>query len=85
MDLKSEDICYNMENLFEIVGEKQYLEIVKMYGGNSVYIPTYESVIRNSRNRDIAKRYNGVNADQLGREYKITTNQVRKIVRENKI
>lgn len=84
MGLKLEDVAFNMGMLFEIVGEEKYIEISKMYGGNSIYIPTYASVIRNQRNRDIIRRYNGVNAVQLGREYNITANQVIRIVKENK-
>lgn len=84
MSLRSEDICFNLETLYEIVGEKEYIEITRMYGGSAIYIPTYNSTMRNHRNRDIIKRYNGVNASQLAREYQITTNQVRRIIGQNK-
>lgn len=71
-----------LEALYEVVGEKAYLEICKLYGGNSVYIPTYSSAVRDKRNKDIVKRYNGVNAISLAREYKISVNHLRKIVKE---
>lgn len=84
MKLKAEDICYELEILFNIVGEEKYLEIARMYGGTSIYIPKYSSVIRNNRNREIAKRYNGINARQLSREYGLTADRIRKIADENK-
>lgn len=82
MKIKADDIGYKMDLLFEIVGEEKFLEITKMYGGNNIYIPTYKSTIRNSRNREIKKRYNGVNATQLANEYGICVNQIKKIINE---
>lgn len=82
MKVKLDDINYKMDLLFEIVGEEKYLEITKMYGGNNIYIPTYKSTIRSSRNREIRKRYNGVNANQLANEYGICVNQIKKIINE---
>lgn len=74
------DVSYNLQGLFEIVGEGKFIEIIRMYGGDVVYFPTYKSVIRASRNRDISKRYNGVNASQLAREYGVSSNQIKRIV-----
>ena len=62
MKLIKEDIYEHLELLYEIVGEEMYLEIVRMYGGSNLYIPTYKATISNSRNREITKKYNGVNA-----------------------
>jgi len=80
MKIKVYDFIENLTLMYEIVGEEKFLEIIRMYGGSNLYIPTYKSVIRSSRNREIAKRYNGVNASQLAREYGITVNQIRNIV-----
>jgi Mor family transcriptional regulator len=82
MKIKAKDICDKLDLLFEIVGEEKFLEITKMYGGNNVYIPTYKSTIRNSRNREIVKRYNGVNANQLAAEYGICVNHVKRIIND---
>ncbi len=60
MKLRKEDVYEHLEMLYEIVGEEKYLEIVRMYGGSNLYIPTYKATIRNGRNREIKKRYNGV-------------------------
>lgn len=82
MNLKIEDVGDKVELLFEIVGEDKFLEIARMYGGNNVYVPTYKSVIRNARNREIIKRYNGVNASQLAKEYGMSVNQLKRIIVE---
>ena len=61
MKIRKEDVYEHLEMLYEIVGDEKYLEIIRMYGGSNLYIPTYKATIRNSRNREIRKRYNGVN------------------------
>ena len=83
MKVEAYDVIENLSLMYEIVGEENFLEIIRMYGGNNLYIPTYKSVIRSSRNRDIVNRYNGFNGTQLAREYGISVNQVRNII--NKI
>ena len=80
MKVEAYDVIENLSLMYEIVGEEKFLEIIRMYGGNNLYIPTYKSVIRSSRNRDIVNRYNGFNGTQLAREYGISVNQVRNIV-----
>ena len=80
MKVKIEDVGDKLELLFEIVGKENFLEIARMYGGNNVYIPTFKSVIRNARNREIIKRYNGVNANLLAKEYGMCVNQLKRIV-----
>ena len=59
MKIKAYYVIENLALMYEIVGEEKFLEIIRMYGGNNLYIPTYKSVIRSSRNRDIVNRYNG--------------------------
>ena len=83
MKVEAYDVIENLSLMYEIVGEEKFLEIIRMYGGNNLFIPTYKSVIRSSRNRDIVNRYNGFNGTQLAREYGISVNQVRNII--NKI
>ena len=76
MKLKREDVTYGLEMLVDIVGEERYLEITKMYGGMSLYIPTYKSALRCARNREIARRYDGVNASRLASEYRMSVNNI---------
>lgn len=44
MDIKIEDIPYSLHTLVDIVGYDNFLEICKMYGGTSVFIPVYHRV-----------------------------------------
>lgn len=83
MKIRKEDVYEHLEMLYEIVGDEKYLEIVRMYGGSNLYIPTYKATIRNSRNREIRKKYNGVNASSLAMQYGMSVNNVRNIIKEN--
>ena len=86
MKLIKEDIYEHLELLYEIVGEEKYLEIVRMYGGSNLYIPTYKATIRNSRNsrnREIKKKYNGLNAKYLASEYGMSVNNIKNIIKQN--
>ena len=82
MKIRKEDVYEHLELLYEIVGDEKYLEIVKMYGGANLYIPTYKATIRNSRNREIRKKYNGINISLLAMQYGMSVNNVRNIVKE---
>ena len=81
MKIRKEDVYEHLEMLYEIVGDEKYLEIIRMYGGANMYIPTYKATIRNSRNREIRKRYNGVNLSLLAAEYGMSVNNLRNIVK----
>ena len=39
MDVEIKDIPESMINMVDIVGIRKFLEITKIYGGSSVYIP----------------------------------------------
>ena len=82
MKIRECDLSENIAPLYEAIGEENFIKVVKLYGGNTLYIPTYKSVIRYTRHREIIKRYNGVNATMLSREYGISVTQVRNILKE---
>ena len=82
MKIRECDLSENIAALYDAIGEENFIKVVKLYGGNNLYIPTYKSVIRYSRDREIIRRYNGVNATMLSREYGISVTQVRTILKE---
>ena len=54
-----EDIPYGLCAMVEIVGMDKFVEICKLYGGSTVYIPVHSKVTLAERNRQLAKDYNG--------------------------
>lgn len=81
MKFKIEDVSEKLHLMIEILGDEKFLEIVRFYGGDRIYIPTYKSVVRSVRNDDILRRYNGINENQLAMEYGVSTNQIRRIIK----
>lgn len=83
MEIREEDVPENLYQMLEIVGSDNFREIIRLYGGDKVYLPTYNAVLKSSKKREILRRYNGINASQLSIEYGVSVNYVRKLVREN--
>ena len=82
MEVEIKDIPESMINMVDIVGIRKFLEITKIYGGSSVYIPFYKSIIRPARNRDIIKKYNGFNEKELAKMYNISVYNVKRIIQD---
>ena len=82
MEVEIKDIPESMINMVDIVGIRKFLEITKIYGGTSVYIPLYKSIIRPARNREIIKKYNGFNEKELAKMYNITVHNIKKIIQD---
>lgn len=82
MRLEYIDVPDNLKNMYDIVGEKNFIEIINMYGGDILYIPRSISIQRIYRNKEIVRKFNGINVMELSREYGITSNQIRRILRE---
>ena len=38
MKVEAYDVIENLSLMYEIVGEEKFLEIIRMYGGNNLYI-----------------------------------------------
>jgi Mor family transcriptional regulator len=81
MLVRLEDIPENFHAMVEVIGTEKFLEISKLYGGMNMYIPIYSCIIREARNREIIEKYNGVNSNQLAHKYGISSNSVKRIVR----
>ncbi|NOZ36836.1 MAG: hypothetical protein GXP11_01990, partial [Gammaproteobacteria bacterium] len=51
--IRISDLPGEVQNIAKIIGLKPVLNLVKQYGGESIYIPKYEAIIRTVRNRAI--------------------------------
>ena len=82
MNIKMEDVPYNLHQMVEIVGIEKFLLICKMYGGDLIYIPVYNKVVMGDRNRKIAQDYNGKNIDRLRVRYNVSKEQIKHILKK---
>lgn len=81
MEIKKEDIPDNMVAMVDIIGMEDFIEVTKLYGGDIVYIPSYKSLKKQSRNREINMAYDGFNARELSQIYELSVSQIYRIIR----
>lgn len=81
MKILPSDIPDDIQAILDIVGMDNLIQILKLYGGDRFYLPTYSSVIKKARNREIRKRYNGKNIKLLALEYKTTASTIKNIIK----
>ncbi len=81
MEIKKEDVSDILRPMVEIVGMEDFIEISKVYGGDLLYIPSYKSLKKQSRNRKIKMAYDGFNARELSQIYQLSVSQIHRIAR----
>lgn len=82
MNVVIEYIPYNLHTMADLVGVENILQICKMYGGSSIYIPVYSKMIMGDRNRRMVRDYNGKNIDRLRVRYDLSKEQVKYVLRK---
>lgn len=64
----------------ELIGVDNYVRLIKQYGGSNIYIPSASLLNRDELEKEIKLRYNGDNADELGKEYGLSARTIVRIV-----
>jgi len=80
----TEQLIGEQKELAETIGIEAYKNLIKNFGGNHLYIPKSETVLKEVRNSEIKAKFNGKNYRELSKEYKVSEITVRKAVAENK-
>ena len=84
----------NAHNLFDIepyktiisIGDSQKLyQIAEIYGGQLIYFPVKESLIREAKNRQIRAEFNGYNTKRLAKKYNMSEEGIRYIIGSQEI
>ena len=81
MDLKLEDLPQPYDQIAEKFGLDTAVEMAKMFSGEQVYFPKFETIDRPLRNRRIIDDFNGYNYSFLARKYHMTVRAIREIVK----
>ena len=77
--VRKEDIPKNYKDIIDVVGLDGFLGLVQMYGGSILYLPTVNSLNKNSRNRIIRKTFRG-DYDEIARKFNMSRSQIYNIV-----
>ena len=78
--VSKEDLPILLQDLVDLIGIENFIKLIKVYGGSSLYIPNENSILKPLRNRLIKENFNGNNYKQLAKEFKISEMQVRNII-----
>lgn len=82
MKVLSTDFNEIYDDIIEEIGIDNFIKLCKLRGGMSLYIPKYPCITRLARNREIVKRFNGVNINSLARQYRLSVSYVRRILKK---
>ena len=84
MEIQLSDLQGDQRELAEIIGIEAYLQLVKVYGGTTIYIAKMDKLQNIKRDAEIAEAFNGYNYRQLAYKYRLSERTVREIIaREN--
>ena len=75
-----EDIPESYRDLLDTLGRETFFKVVRACSGQNLYIPKWESLERNARDRDIRAHFNGGNYRALAVQFRLSERQIRKII-----
>ena len=78
-NLKIEDLPDSYKDIAEEIGIDTFKKLVKLLGGNSIYVPKEASLTRPIRDRIIKEDFNG-DYKILARRYNISQSRIRNIL-----
>lgn len=70
----------DQKELAEIIGLEAYKKLVAYYGGSLLYVQKVDSVLKDTRDKELNEKFNGYNYKELAREYGISEMTIRDIV-----
>lgn len=79
-DVKRDDLPQEFRRLADEIGLAAALELVRLHGGEGIYIPKIEKVTRQARNRAIRAEFDGSNYRELAQRHKLSVVWVRQVV-----
>lgn len=74
------DIPEAYRDLAEDLGMDAFLKLVRLCSGQYLYIPKWESICRNARDREIRALFNGGNYKALAIQFDLSERQIYKII-----
>lgn len=73
--------CENFIEILNCIGLENGLKVISLFGGSNIYVPIYDTIIRNYRNNLIYKDYSkGMEYSYLAKKYNLTERCIRNII-----
>lgn len=80
--LTFDDLDDDQKELAETIGLDSYKDLIRFYGGTTLYVPKCETIDKTKRNEIICEEFNGTNFRSLAIKYNLTDRQIRSIVKD---
>lgn len=78
--IRRTDIPEEYLDIYDALGAEAFLKLVRLCGGQSLYLPKLDSLEREGRDRQIRALFNGCNYRALALQFRLSERQVRKII-----
>lgn len=78
--IRVEDIPEEYRDIVDDFGLENFLKLCRLCGGQDLYVPKIESLMREGRNREIRARFDGGNYRILARQFRLSERQIRTII-----
>ena len=78
------DFDGDMAEAVEAIGIEAVVKLMELFGGEAIYFPKLQRVIRACRDRKIYQEFDGFNLRALAVTYDLSTRQIRAIIDEQR-
>ena len=82
-EIVPEDLPPQWQELAASLGLVNLLQLCRLYGGTSLYIPKYENLIAPAKRRAVGKLFNGRNHKELARRFELSERSIYEIASES--
>lgn len=78
--VEMESLDEDQKKIAELVGMEGFRNLIRTFGGTSIYIPKVESLEKTVRDQRIREEFDGSNYKELAMKYGLTETWIRSIV-----
>ena len=80
-NIRIEDIPEEYRDIAENLGMDSFLKLIRLCGGQTLYVPMMKTLELEGRDREIRSLFNGGNYRALAIQYRLSERQIRKIIK----
>lgn len=79
-NIRIEDIPEEYRDIAENLGMDSFLKLIRLCGGQTLYVPMMKTLELEGRDREIRSLFNGGNYRALAIQFRLSERQIRKII-----
>ena len=83
-EIALEDLPEAYQDVAEEIGFEATLKLAELFGGQYIYYPKLDTILRQKRDQGICREFNGSNYTELCKKYRLSSQQIRNILNRQK-